>query len=63
LTILHFTEAAKKYYNFLVDSWKIISNGFMYCYNMDLANQISETYENNYKKFLENYEDWYKKQH
>jgi hypothetical protein len=53
-----YREATENYYKFLADSWKIIINGIMYWNNSDLANQMRETYENNYKQLLKNYEDW-----
>jgi hypothetical protein len=56
-----YREATENYFKFLADTWKIVNNNFMYWYNSDLANQMRETYENNYKQFLNNYEEFYKR--
>ena len=50
----------ENYNKFLVEIWKLFFGGFMYWYNSDTANQMRETYEENYKQFLKNYEEFYK---
>jgi len=50
----------ENYNKFLAEIWKLFFGGFMYWYNSDTANQLRETYEENYKQFFKNYEEFYK---
>ena len=46
-----YRHSIENYNKFLAEIWKLFFGGFMYWYNSDTANQMRETYEENYKHF------------